>query len=46
MCNGPKRIIFARSELTLLQMVSELDTGRCTSKDVAPLKEMNCEISN
>ncbi|KAG7021184.1 Biotin carboxyl carrier protein of acetyl-CoA carboxylase 1, chloroplastic, partial [Cucurbita argyrosperma subsp. argyrosperma] len=31
--NGPKRTISASSELRLLQMVSELDTGRCASKD-------------
>ena len=34
--NGPKRRIFARGGLGLLQMVSELVTGQCASEDAGP----------
>ena len=33
---SPKRIISTSSGLGRLKMVSELDTGRCASKDVGP----------
>ena len=33
MCNGPKRTISASGGLKLLQMVLELDTGRCAGED-------------
>ena len=37
--NGPKRTISASGGLGRLQMVSELDTERCTSEDVGPPRE-------
>ena len=38
------RTIFASGRVGLLQMVSELDTGRCASKDAGPQREVDCEI--
>ena len=37
-CNGSKRTIFASSELELLQMVLEFDTGWCASEDARLLR--------
>ena len=31
-------------KLGVLQLVSELDTGRCASKDVGPPRGVDCEI--
>ena len=42
--NGLKSTIFASGELELLQMVSELDTGRCASGDAGPPRGVDCEI--
>ena len=42
--NGPKWTISASIGLGLLQMVSELDTGRCASEDAGPLRGVDCEI--
>ena len=42
--NGPKQTIFTSGGLKLLQMVSELDTGRCASEDVGSPKGVDCEI--
>ena len=41
--NGPKRIS-ASGGLGLLQMVSELDIGRCANEDVGPPRGVDCEI--
>ena len=45
-CNGLKRKIFASGVLELLQMVSELDTGWCASKDAGLSMGVDCEISH
>ena len=42
--NGPKQTVSVSGGLGLLQMVSELDTGRCASEGVGPLKGVDCEI--
>ena len=42
--NGQKLTIFISNGLRLLQIVSELDTGRCASKDAGPLRRVDCEI--
>ena len=42
--NGSKRIISASGGLGLLQMISELGTERCASKDSEPRKGVDCEI--
>ena len=42
--NGPKWTIFASGQLGLLQIVSELDTERCASKDARPPRGVDCEI--
>ena len=39
--NIPKRTIFVGGGLRLLQIVSELDTKRCTNKDVEPSRGMD-----
>ena len=43
---SPKRTISASGGLGLLQMVSELDTERCVSKDARPPRGVDCEISH
>ena len=42
--NGPKRTIFASGGLGLLQMISELDTRRCASKDTELPRGVDYEI--
>ena len=44
--NGLKRVVSTSVEFKLLQMKSELDTGRCASEDSGPLREVDCEISH
>ena len=44
--NGPKRTTSASGGIGLLQMVLELDNGRCASKDVGLPMGVNCEISH
>ena len=38
MCNGLKRIISISGSLGLLQMILELDTGRCANEDTGFLR--------
>ena len=42
--NEPKRIVSISLGLGLLQMVLEIDTEQCASKDVGPPREVDCEI--
>ena len=37
-CNGQKQIISTSGGLGLLQIVLELDTGRCANEDLGPSK--------
>ena len=39
-----KQTISVRSELELLQMVLQLGTERCASKDIVPQRGVDCEI--
>ena len=42
--NWPKWTISANGGLGQLQMVSELDTGRCASEDIELPMGVNCEV--
>ena len=42
--NGPKWTISTSGGLGLLQMVLELDTGRCASEDTVLSRGVDCEI--
>ena len=43
-CKESKQTIFASSGLELLQMISKLDIGRCTSEGARSPTRMDCEL--